>query len=76
MNIPVTVDTNTAHPTLNEQVYKGIEFKRHAKLYSSLQDICSDPVHQFDTTIASILAELQAFEASIIDRTKANITIE
>ena len=76
MNIPVTTDINTTHPMPNEKVYKGIEFQRHAKLYSKLQDICSDPMHQFDKTIENILAELQAFETSIIDRTKANITIE
>eukprot|EP00590_Aulacoseira_subarctica_P005294 CAMPEP_0172416722 /NCGR_PEP_ID=MMETSP1064-20121228/3216_1 /TAXON_ID=202472 /ORGANISM="Aulacoseira subarctica , Strain CCAP 1002/5" /LENGTH=1681 /DNA_ID=CAMNT_0013154579 /DNA_START=343 /DNA_END=5384 /DNA_ORIENTATION=- len=74
MNIPVTVKANADHPTLNDRVYKGMDFTRHAKLYSCLQDTCYDPEHQFDNSIGKILTEFRAFESTIIERTKATIT--
>jgi len=42
MNIPIMLQPNQTHPTINDNVYKGTEYQTHAKLFSLLQEAVND----------------------------------
>ena len=37
MNIPFSIKTGDTHPTISGNVYKGIDFRLHVKLYEKIQ---------------------------------------
>ena len=76
MNIPVTLKPGQEHPSLNDNVYKGIEFQAHAHLYYLLQKIAEDPKLCSNTRINNIKKQLEEFEDKIISRTKQSISPE
>jgi len=47
MAIPVKIYKDQDHPTLRDDVYKGLEFQDHANLYCQLQKIANDPQLNF-----------------------------
>jgi hypothetical protein len=47
MNIPMRIKEGDSHPSLNDTVYKGADFRVHAQLYSELQQIANDPNNNF-----------------------------
>jgi hypothetical protein len=43
MNNPVITKPGQDHPVLNDTVYKGVDFKTHAKLYQDLHKTVLKP---------------------------------
>jgi hypothetical protein len=74
MNIPVISHYINEHPVLNENVFQGSDYRQHAALYNSIQQIVEDPTSNIHTRIEDIQQQLQNFELEIIDRTKSSIT--
>jgi hypothetical protein len=75
MNIPVTSRHGHDHPSLNDKVFEGIEFKIHAELYQRIQDTVCDPQLKILSKITEIKTDLESFEQQIICRKKENITV-
>ena len=76
MNIPVKLKKGDLHPTLNDQVYKGTEFARHAALFYDMEKIIEDPANGYMERIKSIHQDLERMESDVINRTKTQITVE
>jgi hypothetical protein len=76
MNIPVKLKKGDLHPTLNDQVYKGTDFARHAALYYNMKKIVEDPANGYMERIKSIHQDLESLERDVINRTMTHITIE
>jgi len=76
MNIPVAFKPNQNHPSLNENVFHGTEFRLHSELYKQIQDIIYEPQLRFIERIEEVKSYLEQFEKQIIDRTKNSITLE
>jgi hypothetical protein len=74
MNIPVVTPPGHDHTILNENVFKGTDFREHAKLYNTLQKIANDPALPFKEEIKNIHQQLITFEQTIINRTVNTIT--
>jgi len=75
MNIPMHIQAGHQHPTLNETVYKGSDFRLHAQLYQDIQKVTNDPDNDFKERIMQIKIQLEDLEANVINRTKASITM-
>jgi hypothetical protein len=75
MNIPVRVRQGQNHPSLNDTVFKGMEFQKHA-LYHTVQRTIKDPKHNFLNRVQDIKHQLEDFEREIISRTKNSISPE
>jgi hypothetical protein len=76
MNIPVVTPPGHDHTILNENVFKGTDFREHVKLYNTLQKIVNDPALPFKEDIKNIHQQLITFEQTIINRTVNTITKE
>jgi len=76
MNIPLTLNPGQEHPTLNDNVFKGSEYRSHKNLYLLLQKICHDPLTGVHQRITDIFEDLKSFEIDIINRTIMTISEE
>jgi len=76
MNIPMRIKEGDGHPSLNDTVYKGADFRVHAQLYSELQQIVNDPNNNFQHRIQNIHSKLEKLERNIINRTMSTISTE
>jgi hypothetical protein len=54
MNIPIHKKNGDIHPSLDETVFKGADFRVHAESYKNLQDTINDPSKDFLLQIAEI----------------------
>jgi len=76
MAIPVNTQRGHDHPTLREDVFKGAEYRSHAKLLNLLQEICEDPQYKILDQITTVKNQLESLENEIINRTKQDISPE
>jgi hypothetical protein len=76
INIPVHICYNNDHPTLNNNVFKGADFKIQSSLYKNIQDMVKNPDTNYLSRITTIKKSLKKLEEDIITRTKASITME
>lgn len=76
MNISVTIKRGQDHPSLDDNVYKGVEYHRNKNLFYSLQEVIHDPKLHILEEVEFIKNELKEFEQQIILRTKTTITEE
>jgi hypothetical protein len=74
MAIPVKIYKDQNHPTLRDDVYKGLEFQDHANLYHQLQKITNGPQLNFLQRVTNVKEQLQTLEQSVIKRTQESIT--
>jgi len=74
MNIPVQYTNKSAHPVLNDNVFKGSDFKHHESLYHKIQDTTKK--EEFKQRIMEIKKDLENLEMDIINRTRLTITPE
>lgn len=61
MAIPVSFQKDQDHPTLREDVFKGIEYKNHAKLLELLNQVCADPQYDIMNQITTVKNQLEVF---------------
>jgi len=73
MNTPVSIRQGQNHPSLSDTIFKGMEFKKHAALYHTIQRTIKDPKHNFLNRVQDIKRQLEEFEREIISRTKNSI---
>jgi len=71
MNIPLRQTNDSDHPVLDDNVYKGVDFRHHQQLYATLQQITKE--EKFQTHITAIKDRLEMLEEIIIERTKMTI---
>ena len=76
MNILVALKPGHDHPTLNENVYEGREFKLQKELYLCLQEVTLDPQLPFINQVTTIQTQLEILEQEIIAKFKASNTPE
>jgi hypothetical protein len=74
MSIPIAFKPKQNHPSLNDNIFHGAEFRLHLELYKQLQDIVYEPQLWFIECIDEVKSCLEQFEKQIIDRTKNSIT--
>jgi hypothetical protein len=76
MSIPGNTKQGHDHPTLRDDVFKGMEYKIHVDLYKKIQKVVKDPKLGFIEDINSVKRDLEAFQRDIIHRTKTFITMQ
>jgi len=72
MNIPVQIRKGELHPSLNDSVYKGADFRVHAQLYNKIQEVVNDSNNGFIDRIKILQGQLVEFEKEIICHTKSS----
>jgi hypothetical protein len=76
MNIPMHIKKGDIHHTLNTNIYKGEDFRMHAKLYDNIQETVHDGSKHFLERITNISTTLKNLEKDVILRTISNINRE
>jgi hypothetical protein len=76
MNIPVKIKNNDDHPSLNDSVYKGLDFRLHQQLYNKIQRTVNDTEQSFIDRVGEIQLQLRKLEDEIIERTKTFINVD
>ena len=76
MNIPMWYKPGEQHPSINQNVYKGADFRMHVKLYDDIQEVIHDASNGFLKIIQDIHDQMQQLEIKVIQRTKNTISIE
>jgi hypothetical protein len=75
MNIPVRIIPGNTHPSLDDNVYKGADYKIHAALFHNIQKIVANP-SEFKDRIQKVHDQLRTLKQNIVGRTKNSITSE
>ncbi len=75
LNIPVRIIPGNTHPSLDDTVYKGADYKIHAALFHNIQKIVANP-SEFHDRIQKVHDQLRTLIQNIVGRTKNSITIE